>query len=285
MMYYAPFKTSTTEKDKINRRIRFDSKLDSIILVDSRFDYTADERSSTWYTPAECRSFKAQYVRETLENTTARRLDFERAKRIEAVRHLLIEAQDAKRKQACRKLHNNTGGEDIGMSVVGSYSRWLADFYKHHSDACVNAAISRGKSNANEKWSVQEKLPSQQQSHTCDCAVKPVKRLSLTLQDAADQSPKIVRRRSSDFFDQKQEQSLKMERWSAHGPSSKSTSLKGDKPMKPTRVLTPPLLYAPRPHSAQGSSSKSTSLKGDMPMKPIRVPTPPLLYAPHPHAA
>ena len=171
------------------RRVCFDSEVD-VVPVDSACDYSPKERSSVWYTSAECRVFKVQYIRENLEsNPSARKMDFVRAQRIDAVRDLLLKAQDVQRKQSFRntttthtvkKADFSDKNFDKSQDIVHrnkktlkknkySFTRWLADFYKHHSEACGAAARTRGIENSNtvnECWSCENKIKHKHHHHS-----------------------------------------------------------------------------------------------------------------------
>ncbi len=247
-------------KNDTDRRICFDSNPD-ILAVDSHLDYTEHERSSAWYTPGECHCFKAEYDRESSDKSVES-VELERAQRIDEVRDLLLKAQDVQRsirsnndKSDC---NHDTGNKS--NAKWGSYSRWLADFYKHHSEDCSIAARDRGLENfvmANQNWCPQhhnhihhfhhesehhESEHSESQSET-ETAV--IRRPSL------DKPIKPCRRSDDDSTSNKSEASeetqkspnrrFKKERWSANGSSANGAR---DVPLKPLKKkITDPRLY------------------------------------------
>lgn len=143
-------------KNDSDRRICFDSNPD-ILTVDSHLDYTEHERSSAWYTPGECHCFREEYDRESSDKSIET-FELERAQRIDEVRDLLLKAQDVQRSIRCnndKKSDCDHDTENKSNAKWGSYSRWLADFYKHHSEECAIAARHRGLENfvmTNQKW-------------------------------------------------------------------------------------------------------------------------------------
>jgi len=318
--------------DEYRKGVCFDSNLDIIIDVDSHLDYTADERSSAWYTPAECRIFKVQDTRESLQSNTTRSMDFARSQRIDDVRDLLLKAQDVQRKRSCRNydmvhttdkiIHrNNVAIGNSGNAQWGSYSRWLADFYKHHSEACKIDARTRALENSstvNDCWFVKglnhprlsrRSVPDKGTISKCS----PSKRFSITTISRSYEDLSTLANEEQ----QHPKKEWKLERWSPHGPSysplgEKSTlgTSSKDLPLKPLRhITTPPLLYrkccdnpvsdskrrnedwnVPRKPRRQNSkqdgepayNSNGRNVGGDTPPKPLRhMATSPASHYPH----
>lgn len=272
-------RSKNDSKNDTDRRICFDSNPD-ILTVASHFDYTEHERSSAWYTSSECHCFKVEYDRESSDKSVES-IDFERAQRIDAVRDLLLKAQEVQR--SIRDTSNkSSSGDDSGSKCNakwGSYSRWLADFYKHHSEECGIAARHRGLENfmmANQKWCPQhhhlhhdfdhsdsdsetEATSNIRPSMAKHSPVKngPVKRSPVKPRrwndddddndDDHDEDSLSKNSEGSDDSQPSPKSKLKQGRWSANGSSgngSSATNGQRDVPLKPLKHnLTPPRLY------------------------------------------
>lgn len=266
-------------KNDADRRICFDSN-PVILTVDSHFDYTANERSSAWYTSSECHCFKAQYDRESSDKSIDS-IDFERAQRIDAVRDLLLKAQEVQ-KSIRDSSNKSTSSEESGTKCNakwGSYSRWLADFYKHHSEDCGIAARHRGLENfimANQKWctknhpdhhhvehsdsdsesetevagklrpSLAKKCPSVKNSPVKHSPVKPRRWNDNNGNDNEDDNSSSRKSQDSDDSLPSPKSKLRQGRWSANESSGNGSSGKSsrDVPLKPLKHnMTPPKLY------------------------------------------
>ena len=137
--------------NKEKKRIRFYRKV-NVKKIRSHSDYTFDERSSIWYTNEDYHSFKIMEIRQTLSRRTilSKKEEIQRARRIDAVRYLVLRAQEVQRNLIRNGLSGGKQSQCQSTTTPGvcnDYSQWLADFYQHHSEPCVIAALQRGVEN------------------------------------------------------------------------------------------------------------------------------------------
>jgi len=106
--------TIVVRKNATKRRIRFDRNVQTR-MIDSHFEYTAEERSSSWYTVRECRSFRIQSsIRSKLESA--------RAQRIDAVRDLLLRAQKVQLKMTNNTTNSNSNSNSNYTTEISNSS-------------------------------------------------------------------------------------------------------------------------------------------------------------------
>jgi len=106
--------------------------------ISTHREWTSNERFSVWYTEDDYRQFALAEKNERLSDPISLKLDqVERSRRIEFVRYLVLRAQHIQRKIA----KNND------WSKKEDSSKWLAEFYQHHSEECAIEARHRGLEN------------------------------------------------------------------------------------------------------------------------------------------
>jgi hypothetical protein len=127
----------TKNKHKQHQKIRFNKDV-TVNEIEHHSELTSKERMSIWYTDDDYRSFSLQETQELLSGPLAAKIDkIERSRHIGDVQYLVLRAQMVQRKTA--KNDTNETKQD--------YSKWLADFYHHHSESCAIAARQRGLEN------------------------------------------------------------------------------------------------------------------------------------------
>jgi hypothetical protein len=135
----------TKNKRKQHRTVRFNKDMTvsfnkdmTVNEIEHHCELTSKERMSIWYTDDDYRSFNLQETQEQLSGPLAAKIDkIERSKHVIDVQYLVLRAQMVQRKIA--KNDTNETKQD--------YSKWLADFYQHHSESCAIAARQRGLEN------------------------------------------------------------------------------------------------------------------------------------------
>jgi hypothetical protein len=131
-----PF-SMTNSKHKPQQKVRFNKDM-TINEIEHHSESSSKERMSIWYTDDDYRSFNLQETQEHLSGPLAAKIDkIARSRHISDVQYLVLCAQMVQRKIA--KNDTNETKQD--------YSKWLADFYQHHSESSTIAARQRGLEN------------------------------------------------------------------------------------------------------------------------------------------
>lgn len=126
-------------KEETKKKVHFKAKT-YVVDILSHHGYSNTERNSVWYDKDEYRTFQIDEIRELLSCPLFERKEkSRRTQQIDSIRSLVFEAQSFQRKQQVET-----------TSIPASHdncSKWLAEFYKHHSESCAIAARQRGLEN------------------------------------------------------------------------------------------------------------------------------------------
>jgi hypothetical protein len=126
-------------KEETKKKVQFKDKT-YVVDILSHHNYSNTERNSAWYNNKEYRAFQLDEKRELLSGPPFERKEkSRRTQQIDSVRSLVLEAQSFQRKQQVEI-----------TSILASHdncNKWLAEYYKHHSESCATAARQRGLEN------------------------------------------------------------------------------------------------------------------------------------------